>query len=379
MVPSIFTLGSRFFPWKHGFNLNLALDIGVTGTSTFIEELSPVPPWTLYLGAGWAVDTKDRPPVEKKVTVVKNVETDKTQKWGHIKGFVHEKDQPTGIPDVIVTYKDHPELTAMATGADGRFTTIRLPDDPYAFTLRADGYKPAECAATTKGPVDVQLDCPMEALPRTGNVVGTVRDATTNAPVGNVRIKMVDEKKIDWNATADGSGAFRFEKVPPGQVEIDVEADGYLVFVVTGDVKSRQDNHIELALQPKPKNSQVQITAREIIIKQQVQFANDSAVIKPDSFPLLTEVADTFVRNPRIKLVEVQGHTDNSGTPDYNKNLSQQRAEAVRLWLSQHGVDASRLQAVGYGMERPLVPNVTEGNKARNRRVQFIIKEQDPR
>ena len=57
VVPSTLTIGSRFFPWKRGFSLLAAFDIGLGGTHDFIEELQPIPPWTLYLGAGWAVDT----------------------------------------------------------------------------------------------------------------------------------------------------------------------------------------------------------------------------------------------------------------------------------------------------------------------------------
>ncbi len=81
------------------------------------------------------------------------------------------------------------------------------------------------------------------------------------------------------------------------------------------------------------------VTAKEITIKEQIQFALDSAVILPESFGLSTEIADTLIRHPEIKRVEVQGHTDNSGTAEHNQVLSEQRAEAVRAWLVQHGVD----------------------------------------
>ena len=100
-------------------------------------------------------------------------------------------------------------------------------------------------------------------------------------------------------------------------------------------------------------------------------------MILPESFGILTEIADTVIRHVEIKRLEVQGHTDNSGTPEHNQLLSEQRAEAVRAWLVQHGVETDRLVARGYGQEKPLVPNVTAGNRAQNRRVQFIILEKD--
>jgi outer membrane protein OmpA-like peptidoglycan-associated protein len=130
-------------------------------------------------------------------------------------------------------------------------------------------------------------------------------------------------------------------------------------------------------LRPIPKRPNVVITGKEITIKQQIQFALDSAVILPESFGLLTEIADTLIRHAELKRVEVQGHTDNSGTPEHNKILSEQRAEAVVAWLTQHGVTSDRLVARGYGQEKPLVPNVTAGYRAQNRRVQFIILEKE--
>jgi outer membrane protein OmpA-like peptidoglycan-associated protein len=71
--------------------------------------------------------------------------------------------------------------------------------------------------------------------------------------------------------------------------------------------------------------------------------------------------------------VEIQGHTDNSGSRDGNQRLSDARANAVRDWLVKAGVAGGRLKAKGYGQDRPLAPNVTEANRAKNRRVQFII------
>jgi outer membrane protein OmpA-like peptidoglycan-associated protein len=91
----------------------------------------------------------------------------------------------------------------------------------------------------------------------------------------------------------------------------------------------------------------------------------------------MEEIADVLQRNPDLKKVEVQGHTDNTGTPEINNKLSQDRADSVRTWLVDHGIAGDRLIAKGYGATRPLAPNVTPANRERNRRVQFVILERD--
>jgi outer membrane protein OmpA-like peptidoglycan-associated protein len=112
-------------------------------------------------------------------------------------------------------------------------------------------------------------------------------------------------------------------------------------------------------------------------IRKQIFFKLNSAEISEKSNDLLSEIADVLLRNPQVKLVEIQGHTDSTGNADVNQALSQSRADAVRAWLVAAGVDASRLMSKGYGPSRPLEPNLTERARARNRRVQFIIKEQE--
>ena len=127
----------------------------------------------------------------------------------------------------------------------------------------------------------------------------------------------------------------------------------------------------------RPKKGDVEIAGNEIKIKKQIHFETDSAKISLDSTGLLEEIADTMTRNACLKQVEIQGHTDNTGPKEHNKMLSNQRANSVREWLLGHGIEPGRLLAQGYGQERPISPNVTPAGKERNRRVQFMIKDQD--
>jgi outer membrane protein OmpA-like peptidoglycan-associated protein len=391
VVPSKLTLGSRFFPWKRGFSLLAAFDIGVSGVSNFVEELQPTPPWTLYIGAGWAIDTQDRPPVVrlKNIEKIVNQNTDA----GRIKGFVHEKGQSAGIANAIVAWENHPEITSLASGSDGRFVTQGLPAGQYNFVVKSDGFNDGKCSGTLAAPQaaqpgappssnlggmqEIQIDCALEALPRVGTVIGHVKDAESGSAVGGAKVSLKDSAGKELSLVADDQGSFRAEQIAPGTASFTVDADGFMAATQPADIKPRVENSVDLLVRKRPKTSLVNVGKDEIKIKQQIQFATDSATILPESLQLMSEIADAFVRNPWIKRVEVQGHTDNTGTADHNKILSEQRADAVREWLVSHGVGADRLVSRGYGQTKPLVPNVTTANKAKNRRVQFIILDKD--
>ncbi|WP_437569667.1 OmpA family protein [Sorangium sp. So ce542] len=117
----------------------------------------------------------------------------------------------------------------------------------------------------------------------------------------------------------------------------------------------------------------VRVTDKNVVILQQVQFDTDKATIKPVSDPLLDEVAQVLEEHPEIVLIEIQGHTDDRGTDEHNRVLSQNRANSVMAALVRRGIDSTRLTAQGYGRDQPLDNNATEAGRQRNRRVQFII------
>jgi outer membrane protein OmpA-like peptidoglycan-associated protein len=221
------------------------------------------------------------------------------------------------------------------------------------------------------------VDCALEAAPKTGSVSGKAIDSDSKAAVAGAAIRVVDTQGKEVAITADATGNFKMDGLQPGTITIKADADGYMLHVQTVDIKPREDAHTELSLFKRPKKGDVEIAGNEIKIKKQIYFETDSAKISLQSTGLLEEIADTLIRNPCLKQVEIQGHTDNSGTKEHNKVLSDQRANAVREWLLAHSIEPGRLVAQGYGQERPISPNVTPAGKERNRRVQFIIKDQD--
>ncbi len=105
---------------------------------------------------------------------------------------------------------------------------------------------------------------------------------------------------------------------------------------------------------------------------QGIEFETGKANIKKKSYPLLNQIANIFIEN-KDYIVEVQGHTDNTGKYELNKELSEKRANAVRDYLIAQGVDFQRMTAVGYGPDVPIADNKTKAGRAKNRRVEFKI------
>ena len=114
---------------------------------------------------------------------------------------------------------------------------------------------------------------------------------------------------------------------------------------------------------------------QKVIALEGVEFATASDKLLPVSQETLDGAVKTLKDNPGIE-AEVSGYTDNQGKAKANLMLSQKRAEAVMKYLTDHGIDASRLTAKGYGDEHPVASNKTAEGRARNRRVELKITKQ---
>jgi len=108
---------------------------------------------------------------------------------------------------------------------------------------------------------------------------------------------------------------------------------------------------------------------------KKIFFALGSDKILPASYGALDNVAAILKTDARLKLI-VEGHTDNVGKPASNLILSQKRADAVKNYLTQKGLDANRLEAKGYGQETPVADNTKPAGRAANRRVELKLSQQ---
>jgi len=119
---------------------------------------------------------------------------------------------------------------------------------------------------------------------------------------------------------------------------------------------------------------EVKREVRQLLQKamQGIEFETGKAAIKKKSYQLLDQIAQIFIDNSNY-IIEVQGHTDNTGKAEMNKKISEQRAHEVMEYLKKKGVPADRMTAVGYGQEAPIADNKTKAGRQKNRRVEFNI------
>ena len=101
-------------------------------------------------------------------------------------------------------------------------------------------------------------------------------------------------------------------------------------------------------------------------------FTQSTASLLPTSRPVLNSLARTLRAQPALRL-EIAGHTDNVGEPALNLHLSEKRAQVVRRYLVQQGIDSARLLARGYGGTRPVADNHDPQQRKRNRRVEVVV------
>jgi OmpA-OmpF porin, OOP family len=113
-----------------------------------------------------------------------------------------------------------------------------------------------------------------------------------------------------------------------------------------------------------------------IKFNKEVEFEEGKASLKAKSkitAEILGWVTDFLKQNPNVTKLRIEGHTDNVGAADFNMTLSQQRADSVVAYLTAQGIDAGRLVSKGFGATKPLFPNDTKANMAKNRRVEFHL------
>jgi len=201
------------------------------------------------------------------------------------------------------------------------------------------------CADTPKGAKVDAKGCPLDT---DGDGVFDGLDTCENTPKGAV----VDAKGCPVDTDGDGV-ADGIDQCPSTPAGLKVDPNGCPIEVSEKETQLLDTGTIRL---------------------QNINFDVNKASIKPESFPVLDEVAAILLQYPDLT-IEIGGHTDNSGKRDANMKLSGARAKSVLGYLSQKfpTLDASKFTVMGYGPTVPVAPNTSALGKAKNRRVEFKV------
>ena len=110
-----------------------------------------------------------------------------------------------------------------------------------------------------------------------------------------------------------------------------------------------------------------------VLSDDSVKFPVDSAKLSPEATQRLTDFAEKLKNDNRNVYLEIQGHTDARGAATTNQRLGAERAEAVRVFMSKHGVPLNRMATISYGKDDPVADNKSRQGRAQNRRVVLVV------
>lgn len=197
-------------------------------------------------------------------------------------------------------------------------------------------------------------------------------DAATRQKIGgSVRLDVLEadsDKKSSHSSEASGNGiSFTAPRAVGGDeiVRLTGKSDGYLPASEDTDAPTLEGGTYTLALKKVEKNASFNIRS--------IYFDFDSARIKKSSEPSLRLVLDFLKQNPKAEF-EIIGHTDLAGEADYNQKLSEKRAQSVKAWLVENGIEKSRLSTSGAGKSRPVVAKRGKPYDEQNRRTEFKLR-----
>lgn len=197
---------------------------------------------------------------------------------------------------------------------------------------------------------------------------GRVLDITNNNPVyASFEVRDLETNKLIASTTSDASNGSYLVVLPlGGDYALNAKADNYLFYSENFQLKSKEIESYEKDVFLNP------ILEGNSVVLNNVFFESNSAELLPSSQAELLTLVGMLKDNPNI-IIEISGHTDNTGNAAMNLELSNKRAINVKLYLQTKGISPNRLQAKGYGQTMPIDDNNTEEGKAKNRRTEFKI------
>lgn len=347
---------------------DLAVEIGITPDQT--TGVPPVAPYNVVLLASYALDPfgvrqDGRGPAEPvSVPVI----IPSMEGAARLTGTVVDQQSGEPIADAIVRFD---RSTPVATGPDGRFESQPMQGGPLAVKIDKPGYDLGE--ATLELPADQGAEVQVALAPSAvaGLVTGLV--SGPSGPLADVTVKASGPQSLQTQTGADG----RFELgLEEGTYAVVALLDGYTADGTRVDIR-RGAATPAVNLNLARTDGGATLDGGRLVTGDPLLFEAGSADLTPDTARQLRSAVDYLLRNPETKL-RIEGHTDNKGDATELTELSRRRADSVKDFLVQHGVEPSRLSTAGFGPDRPVAPNLTLRGRAANNRVELIVEGAEP-
>ncbi len=200
-------------------------------------------------------------------------------------------------------------------------------------------------------------------------IKGKVFDSESKVPLmATFELIDLESGKTSIRAFSDNSGEFLVCLPTDRNYALNVSKKSYLFysdnFALKGIKQISEPYYLDIPLHP--------VKTGESGVLRNIFFRFDSYELEKKSVVELGKLVRFMETNPGVR-IEIQGFTDNMGTPDYNLELSQKRVREVYLYLINHGIDKTRLSYKGFGEEQAVASNETSEGRARNRRIEFVI------
>ena len=274
---------------------------------------------------------------------------------GIIAGTVFDTQSNPLIAEVGISYVDIPKMITEPELGSYKFTKMK--PRVYEVYASAPGYTSEKKKVEVLPEKTIFCDFVLKKI--MGDIVGKVIDGITEEPL-QAEVTIVETNSA---TESDADGTFEFLELEPGDYTVQATAPDYDTASQAATVVSEETTEVLLRL----------VKPVMVISLTGIKFDFDKATLRPESYPILDEVAEILKRNPDM-IVEVQGHCCAMGSDAYNLQLSDRRANSVFTYLTtEHMIAPSRLIPRGYGERTPIATNATREGRKQNRRGDFVI------
>ncbi|NOT76127.1 MAG: OmpA family protein [Cyclobacteriaceae bacterium] len=247
---------------------------------------------------------------------------------------------------------------------EDQFSLFITTDGQHGFYSHEDNEK-----ANSSKIFEINVPEELQLRYKSNYVKGIVRDKKTNKPL-NARLELLNMDKnelVSFVRSDSVTGEYLMVLTQGADYGLYVSRPGYLFQSLNFNYQAEGNLipvSVDVYLEP------VEMGATAVL--NNLFFDLNKYELKDKSITELDKIIRFLNENPTIR-VEISGHTDNAGTPAYNLQLSQKRAQSVSDYLSTHGIEARRLLQKGFGATKPLKPNDSEENRQINRRIEFRV------